>query len=160
MSRFCLRPRLVLLLILLAFTLLFIWSNSLRPAELSTAQSDSFGNFFKQIFDIEREPFRFLYENRRKVAHFAEFALLGGETCLLLTLGGARKQRSYWCGALFCLLAAALDEGIQFFVPGRVCAFFDLCIDAAGSLFGMFAVGALAYLCFRFRHACHTSRSE
>lgn len=37
---------------------------------------------------------------------------------------------------LFCALYACSDEVHQYFVPGRSCRFFDVCVDSAGALCG------------------------
>lgn len=116
----------------------FIWSNSMRNATASGAQSGFFKQLFAQIFDITREPFRFLYDHLRKLAHFAEFALLGTEVSLLL-LASAKKRLPVrlLLGMCFCVLVAVVDETIQLFVPGRVACAVDVCIDSAGALCGV-----------------------
>lgn len=80
----------------------------------------------------------------RKLAHFAEFAALAilalnaafqiaklkcGEAQLSIKLTAAA-----WATATFY---AATDELHQMFVPGRACLATDVCIDAAGALFGL-----------------------
>lgn len=37
---------------------------------------------------------------------------------------------------LFCALYACSDELHQYFVPGRSCKFFDVCVDSTGAFFG------------------------
>lgn len=123
----------VLPLLLIAVTLFFIWSNSLKDATASGEQSDAAASLFCRIFDVERQPFRFLYENLRKVAHFTEFALLGAEVALLLLWNRKREARFCLLGIAFCAVCAAIDECIQFFVPGRACLLLDVGIDTAGS---------------------------
>ena len=50
----------ILPLVFIAFTVAFIWSNSLANGEQSTAQSGFFSDLFARIFDITRPPFDFL----------------------------------------------------------------------------------------------------
>ena len=140
----CLRVawRFVALCCLLA-TIGFIWSNSMRNATQSTAQSGFWRDLFRQIFDIEQQPFRFLYENLRKVAHFFEFALLGAEAAWLL-LGRRHRLARLALGFGICLLVAMADEAIQWFVPGRVAALLDVLLDGAGSLCGLLLYSAAA----------------
>ena len=143
-----LRLRVVLPFLLILITLAFIWSNSLKDASASSAQSGRVASLFASLFDIERQPFRFLYENLRKVAHFTEFALLGAETALMFLLNGKSTVRFCTLGILFCAFSAATDECIQYFVPGRACTLLDVGIDTAGSataLIGLF----LFVACFK-----------
>lgn len=124
-------------LLLLLLTTAFIWSNSLRNAAASTEQSGSFRALFARLFDVQQQPFRFLYENMRKVAHFSEFALLGAEAAVLpaaLKKKWLRYLASAW---LFCVLVATVDETIQYFVPGRAAAWADVALDSAGALCGL-----------------------
>lgn len=128
----------------------FIWSNSMRNAAASTEQSGFFKDLFRQMFDITKEPFRFLYNNLRKLAHFSEFALLGAETAgLLLVPPVGRRGLRFLSGAGLCLLVAAVDEGIQLFVPGRVGSLVDIGIDGAGALCGMLLAFGVILLCLR-----------
>ena len=142
----CVRLRFLMPLACILVTVLFIWSNSMRNAAASTEQSNFFGEFFKSLFDIEREPFRFIYENRRKVAHFAEFALLGGEICLFLALNFPRRFAFYAFGGLCGVTVAVVDECIQLFSPGRAAALADVALDSAGVLTGMLATVGLVFL--------------
>jgi VanZ family protein len=65
----------------------------------------------------------------RKIAHFAEYAVLGA---LLL-----RALRSEALAVAAGVAYAATDELHQHFVPGRHAAFRDVAIDAAGVLAGV-----------------------
>jgi VanZ family protein len=143
--------RLILIFFIL-FTLLFIWSNSLQNATSSAIQSGFFANAFRQIFDITREPFRFLYNNLRKVAHFLEFSLLGFEMAALACAGFQKKRKAGVLGFAGCFFAALVDEGIQLFVPGRVAAISDVCLDSLGALCGFLTflgVAALVWSLFK-----------
>ena len=67
----------------------------------------------------------------RKVAHFIEFALLGGEWMALTLLRGARRR---W--ALPGALTAVADECLQFLAPGRAPRVTDVLLDWSGYLTG------------------------
>ena len=136
-------------LLLIGLTLLFIWSNSMKDATASTNQSGFFKDIFEQIFDVTQEPFRFLHQNLRKVAHFLEFALLGGEVALYIFFRRRHGWLFYPLGACFCAAAAAVDEGIQYFVPGRAALWTDVLLDAAGACCGLLLVGMMMALCCR-----------
>ncbi len=143
-----------LCLVALCLTVCFIWSNSLRDATHSSEQSGWVSQFLQAHFPVDRPPMSFIYQNLRKVAHFTEFALLGAETAMSLLCWGRRRPWQGCLGLLFCVACAALDETIQLFVPGRVGAVRDVCIDSAGAGTGMllvYTVFAIA-LCLRRHH--------
>ncbi len=117
---------------LLICNLIFIWGNSLLPGEISGALSD----WVKEILAI---LFRSTGEDTpggfplRKLAHFTEFACLGG--LLFWYLGMLEKPKTLG----FCLGAAAacIDETIQIFVPDRGPGIRDVGIDCGGVMTGM-----------------------
>ena len=154
------RPSVIIPILLILLTVLFIWSNSLKDASESTAQSRGFSAWFASVFDVERQPFRFIYENLRKVAHFSEFALLGAESALLLLWNGKRGVRCFIAGLSFCAVIAAIDECIQYFVPGRACAILDVGIDTAGSLAALSLLFLAEFFIARRRFSkCKTAKT-
>lgn len=83
----------------------------------------------------------------RKCAHFTEYAVLGITVNLYLwmcyrieTLSDRKIKLSIWNfiirAEIFCALYACSDEFHQYFVPGRSCKFFDVCVDSTGAFFG------------------------
>ena len=72
----------------------------------------------------------------RKLAHFAEYCLLGFFLCIFFRT----FDRVFWLTLLFSLGVAvpyaALDEWHQSFVPGRGPGVKDVLIDSAGALVG------------------------
>lgn len=85
----------------------------------------------------------------RKCAHFTEYAVLSIMVNSYLWLcyiveSKAKQEKSrevsFWKFLLraevFCALYACSDELHQYFVPGRSCQFFDVCVDSAGALCG------------------------
>lgn len=83
----------------------------------------------------------------RKVAHFAEFALLG--FCLRLlaaSYGIKRPTRLCWlAGTLY----AVTDEVHQLFVPERACMWQDVLLDSAGVLAGIACAYAMLVVLWR-----------
>lgn len=128
-TKFRLRLCTALILLILAF----IWGNSMMSAESSHA----FSQWAKALlapFLAEGSPVT--EENSdllRKIAHFAEFSALG--ICLAWRGGmmGYRPHRAFVSGAA----AAAVDETIQLFVPGRGPGVMDVLLDSSGVLTGM-----------------------
>ena len=98
----------------------------------------------------------------RKCAHFTEYAVLGITVnlylwmCYRMEMLLSRKKKakdiqrteeklqkmelSIWNfiirAEIFCALYACSDEFHQYFVPGRSCKFFDVCVDSTGTFFG------------------------
>ena len=79
----------------------------------------------------------------RKCAHFSEYAVLSITINLYLwvcfrmeRLLEAKKWKIFLKAEVFCALYACSDELHQYFVPGRSCRFFDVCVDSTGAFFG------------------------
>ena len=91
----------------------------------------------------------------RKLAHFTEFAILGGLVINLLARIPAFDKNQDACKTpaasiaiswiLTCAYAAS-DEIHQAFVPGRACMITDVLIDSAGALTGILLVAAIAHV--------------
>lgn len=122
---------------LLILNVAFIWGNSLLPAEYSRAFSGFVRNVLAMFLPVSgsgdgAEGHHIL----RKLAHFTEFACLG----LLLTCLVHMYFSRWQCWALPVLsgvLVAAVDETIQFFIPGRGSRISDVGIDALGVILGI-----------------------
>ena len=124
--------RLRLCITLLICNLIFIWGNSLLPGEVSGAFSDWVKWILAQLFaGAPGGPSG--GGLLRKIAHFTEFAALG--MCLAWLHG--MLQRGRLQPFLWGVLAAAVDETIQRFVPDRGPSIRDVCIDSAGVLTGI-----------------------
>lgn len=133
----------------IALTVLFIWGQSLLGQELSRLQSESVQGFLGGllggwVYDT------FLYRNIRKVAHFAEYALLGTELmgCRLSVRSARRPAR--WLLGVFGPAVAVCDELLQF-VSARAPRVTDVLLDSAGYAFGAAAVFGIAWLLRRCR---------
>lgn len=78
----------------------------------------------------------------RKMAHFAEYAVMGILVCCFLYAFTEAMTRIYCCALLWVFISAALDELHQYFVPGRWASFWDVLLDTCGGAVG----GALCLL--------------
>lgn len=135
-----------IIIILVLFTLMFIWGNSVLPGTISTKAS----NLCKELFgDIIRtlQPYKSelaIDITIRKMAHFIEFMLLG----IVVTLSLFSKLKKYM---LFILLGgfgiAFTDEYIQTFTDGRVFMVKDIGIDMLGYSVGIILI-VLVRLCY------------
>lgn len=79
----------------------------------------------------------------RKLAHFLEFASLGGLFTWLLAM--LRKNHWYY-PLIFGTLACLVDETIQGFVPGRAPMLFDVGVDVLGVSLGIAVVNVMIIL--------------
>lgn len=125
--------------------LTFIFANSLMPSKASGGQSGSLFSFLKEFF-----PF-LTHHIVRKLAHFCEYALLGVHLAFAPALLSIKARLSYAIAFLFGGVIALLDEGVQYFVPGRVSAITDVLIDYAGYLTALLFVFFMCYLFAKYR---------
>ena len=131
---------------LTAFMIGFVFFRSSMNADDSTVESESMLdfliNFFKS-FGISVE----MSENIiRKLAHFAEFFVIGGLLMSCAYSFDRFKPYRYSFAALFVgLFTAVIDEFIQLFFEGRSAEITDVLIDFSGVL-----TGALFMLLFYF----------
>ena len=112
----------------------FIFANSLLPADASSEESKSFLSFFVALFP------ELSHYSIRKLAHVAEYALLGAHLALA-PIGSPFSMRvTYPVVLLFGAIIAFIDEGIQRFVPGRGPSLTDALIDFVGYLAALILV--------------------
>ena len=120
-------------LVLGVFWLLVIWGNSLRTAAESAAQSGGLLQLIQPLLLALGVPGEIQHNLLRKLAHMAEFAVLG-----LLWSGALRGGKKAGLKVLaICVAAASLDETIQLFVPGRSGEIRDVLIDTLGGILGI-----------------------
>ena len=131
----------LLLGILLAATLCFIWGNSC----LSRAESSQLSGGLLAWLRPALEALGLGWVNDhiiRKLAHFGEFALLGCELAALLFLNRGRTRKIFLSAELCAVVVAVIDETIQFF-SARAPMVRDVLLDAAGALAGIALVWLL-----------------
>ena len=117
---------------LLALNLIFIWGNSLLPADMSKAISDWVAELLPDREEMSVSPNQEA-KILRKAAHFTEFTALG---FLLSWMAILLKKRQHYA-LLSGVMAACIDETIQIFVPERGPGLTDVLIDAGGVAAGM-----------------------
>ena len=154
MKRFNLRRHwlLSLLALLTVLTIGFIWANSCLSKEASSEHS---GFWMRLLEPILNPNGRFaqsdFHQAIRKVAHFAEFAMLGVLVGGLFAVVAARTGKRFRSlSILIVLLVAVLDEYIQFF-SDRGSAVTDVILDFAGGLTGIGAAALLVMLILKKR---------
>ena len=130
----------------------FIFSNSATPGVYSSAESSWVTDLLNRwMQDWGLAFIRFSEGFIRKAAHFAEYGVLG----VMLTLSVAPypffQGKRRWLLVFLGLCIAAVDEGIQFFTPGRDCNPMDVLLDTIGVCFGVAFCMALSWLRDRWR---------
>ncbi len=133
--------------------MIIIFGMSSSTAEQSSEQSDGFirtvlSVFFEKIDDSLVDG---LHNAVRKLAHFAEYAILG----LLLSLAvGCHINKllprffiAFAIGAVY----AVSDEIHQIFVPGRAGMIEDVLLDSAGVAIGAAFVALCAIFIIKFK---------
>ena len=136
-------PILILSLIIAA-TVIFIFSNSMTPGEISNRTSRTLSQIILGMIDpaekIDPEVF---HKFVRKSAHFVEFTMLGAELMLLALFIEPRRPLTLIFMPLFLsLMTAVTDEFLQSFTT-RTSSLADVLLDYAGSAFGIAAVFAI-----------------
>lgn len=116
----------------------FIFGNSATPGVVSSAESNWVTDLLNQwMRDWGLTFIQFSEGFIRKAVHFAEYSVLG----VMLTLSLAKypffQGRRRWLLVPLGLCIAAIDEGIQFFTPGRDCNPMDVLLDTVGVIFGV-----------------------
>lgn len=152
----------ITLLALIICTLLFIFLNSMLPVEQSSEESEGFSEFL-ELFVPSDTPFgSFVHTNIRKIAHFAEFFMLGLFVSLYVSLflpeidSELRARAGFIVySALAAPIVALIDETIQIF-SGRGPGIVDVWIDT----WGYVTAAAIVYgVCF-IKHAVKKNKKE
>ena len=118
--------------------IVFIFSNSAKPGVVSSTESNWLTDLLNRWMKEWGLAFiQFSEGFIRKFAHFAEYSVLG----VMLTLSLARypffQGKRRWLLVPLGLCIAAVDEGIQYFTPGRDCNPMDVLLDTIGVICGV-----------------------
>ncbi len=87
----------------------------------------------------------------RKIAHFAEYTVLGFFMCGAIHFSFGKKR--LYVPLIPCALYAVSDEIHQYFVPERACRIFDVFIDTCGSLTGILIFLLIAFAVTRYKQS-------
>ena len=136
---------LVIVFMLIALTIGFIWNNSIPNIATSAGISNGFLEFFRPVLKFLL-PEKLLNSNGiRKTAHFVEFFLLGAEFAALLLILRARSLKNALLLLGAGLAVACVDETIQIFAF-RGSSVKDVWLDTCGALCGIVAVLLIAFI--------------
>ena len=146
-------PWLIATRVLFTFALIacivFIFSNSMQIADVSSVASGRALTLMRKVFTRLGMPgiaSRLTDHIVRKMAHFCEYMLEGFLLTLCLRVYTRHFVRHVSWPLLCGLLVAVIDETIQLYVPGRTSSTLDVLLDFSGVLCGLFV--ALLILLF------------
>lgn len=127
----------VILLIITAVYILFIWWHSTLTADESSVESANVLEFlinFLRSLGINAELTDHIV---RKSAHFCEFALLGCLTGWTFYSNNKRIIKNLLSIGFICLSTAVVDELVQISSMGRSAEVPDVALDFVGAVFGL-----------------------
>lgn len=140
------KARMTVCLTLTALALVFIWGNSLLPAEISGGFSTWLMDVIAPVFGGETSGTGGAGDGLlRKVAHVTEFCWLGLCLSWLMHMLRTKKMEVFLFAVTAGVAVACIDESIQFFVPGRGPGWKDVGIDTAGLLLGIGVISLIHY---------------
>lgn len=132
--------------LILAAYVIFIFSNSLTPADLSSAESGFVLRLVHQAISMTGLSASWLTEHIiRKCAHFSEYTLLGILICQsmrYLNCGTALRRQLHM---LLVFFIPFVDETLQLFTEGRSGQISDVWLDMSGVV-----TGTILYVCICF----------
>ena len=141
----------VIMALIILLTVAIIWGHSFMTPEISTEESSFVKEFVEAVVQSvsHNEAFTIPEVVIRKSAHFIEYAILGLELAILITINKGislddDKKRGliknifsfYPTAFIFSLLIASIDETIQYFT-GRYSSVWDVLLDMAGASFSI-----------------------
>ena len=156
-----------IIVLLVIFTLAFIFVQSMLTPEASEKESDAVGEVVEEVIETvapDNETLSgFIEKNIRKIAHFAEFGALGLEMAVFVFLWYCYRLRilakiqisekisnvfiKCFLSLVFGLVIATCDETIQL-VVGRGPSVLDIWIDMLG-FSSLFIVGFACMIAVR-----------
>lgn len=122
------------LIIAIVLTVVFIFSNSLKPKDQSLEDSNMVGGFISSLFPPESDIGKFILEYIRKIAHFTEYGLLGIEAALFIIFFFKKRIATALLSFNFSLVVAVIDESLQY-LSDRGPSISDVWIDVGGFAF-------------------------
>ena len=147
-------PWLIAMRVLFAFALIacivFIFSNSMQIADVSSVASGRALTLMRKVFTRLGMPgiaSRLTDHIVRKLAHFCEYMLEGFLLMLCMRVYSRHPLRHITVPMLGGVLTALTDETIQLFSEGRSSQVTDVWLDSAGVLAGILVAIVLLLAC-------------
>ena len=122
----------------------FIFGHSATPAVYSSAESSWVTRLVNGFFHAVGLGMIRLSEGFiRKAAHFGEYTGLGILFVFSLSRYAFFAGKNRWRLIPAGFFVACIDEGIQYFTPGRNASMADVLLDTCGVLFGVLVCTAV-----------------
>jgi VanZ family protein len=125
---------------------LLLWMGFISLASTSEFSGESTSRIVRPLVlwffpNTSEETVALIHFIVRKVAHFAEYAVMGFLAARAFTTSSHDLINSRWFVLAFVLIAvyALLDEYHQGYVPSRTASVYDSMIDTAGGLVALLA---------------------
>lgn len=129
---------------------LFVYSNSLKTAEISSGQSEFVLLRVLEILErIGLYGIPLTDHIIRKTAHFAEYSVMGMLLVQWISSYDLTKYQKNSLMLMLGLMIPFLDETIQLFVEGRSGQISDVWLDVSGIVFGILLLYGIKRLCRR-----------
>ncbi|MBE7027532.1 MAG: VanZ family protein [Ruminococcaceae bacterium] len=142
----------IILIVFVVCIVAFIFSNSLKGSHDTVSQSKLVASKIQKVVDSDKKISRDIFHGViRKIAHIAEFSLLGiglGAIFYFVYLFWGKKYISL--PMLLGLSVAVSDEFIQSF-GSRKSMVSDVLIDFGGTIFGFLMVLSISFLINKIR---------
>ncbi len=148
----------IIMPILCAFVLAFIFGQSLQTGEQSAQTSSKVVDAVQEVAQVVAPGSKVatatgaaydkLHADIRALAHFAEFVLLGAVVCGCCLVYTQKKK--YWLfGIAGLVIVPILDEMLQSFTANRAAEIIDILLDFSGGIVGFSLVlGCFYGICY------------
>ncbi|MCD7748353.1 MAG: VanZ family protein [Firmicutes bacterium] len=134
--------RRIILPILIFLALAFIWLNSAMDSVMSDEESSRILDLLNRITEAIFNRSLTLHVVR-KLAHFVEFAVLGGLFYLSVALFDTSPSLRIYISETLSLIVALIDETIQLSSDGRSSQVTDVWLDSLGSFSAILCLALL-----------------
>lgn len=141
----------VIMLVLTAAYIVFIWIHSTMSAYDSSVESGNVMNFLNDFLIMIGLPGDLTDHIVRKAAHFCEFALLGFLSLWTAYINNKKIIKNLLSVGFVCLATAVIDEYIQIYSIGRSAEVTDVALDFFGACVGVLVFVAIIAVTALFR---------
>lgn len=138
---------LYVLIVAIALTIIFIFSNSLKPKDQSLEDSNAVGGIISSLFPPDSDIGKFILEYIRKIAHFTEYGLLGIEVAILVVFYFRKRISVALISLNLSLIVAFIDESLQY-ISERGPSISDVWIDIGGFAFFSLLTYGIAFVVY------------
>ncbi len=149
----------IILAIILAMCIAFIFSNSLKNGAETISQSGMIKDIFDNILDFLKIDIKISEQNIRTLGHFAEFFALSCVLTVSILLIFPFDFKNPFTGKLFVYflpiavsaVVALIDEFIQLFSPGRACDILDVLVDVTGATAANLIIMGIVFIIYAIK---------